>query len=299
MSSTQRVESINAIIHKFVNSHSTLMECFNNIQNLLAAELQKAEYRDYLANLPFSITSSSAVRIFLNLVEKLKEILTDEVFHIQKAQIDICFEYSSSIVPSDRYFNCNNTEESDPSDCLEDAIDKCQIALNYLINRINIDNIVEIWEVKHMTTNTKSINYVALCQDYSHICTCLLLISEGLVCRHFFQVMLQTQNAKFTIALLKNRWYKKGVDIDNINTIYDSFGIYKQTDAEIKNSTLISMYGIQDFRQDCLDQDSEIEHTIMKRQIYGECAALGRKLASLASEYCITHIAATLQGLIQ
>ena len=77
--------------------------------------------------------------------------------------------------------------------------------------------------------------------------------------------MLQTQNAKFIIALLKNRWYKKGVDIDNINTIYDSFGIYKQTDAEIKNSTLISMYGIQDFRQDCLDQDSEIEHTIMKR----------------------------------
>ncbi|CAG8738274.1 6036_t:CDS:2, partial [Funneliformis caledonium] len=178
MSSTQRVKSINAIIHKFVNSHSTLMECFNGIQNLLAAELQKAEYRDYLANLPFSITSSSAVRIFPNLVEKLKEILTDE--------------------------------KSDPSDCLEDAIDKCQIALNYLINRINIDNIVEIWKVKHMATNIKLINYVALCQDYSHI------------------------------SLLKNRWYKKGVDIDNINTIYDSFGIYKQTDAEIKNSTLIS-----------------------------------------------------------
>ncbi len=36
-----------------------------------------------------------------------------------------------------------------------------------------------------------------------------------------------------------------------------------------------------------------------ERQIYGECAALGRKLVSLAAEYHLTHIAATLQGLIQ
>ena len=37
---------------------------------------------------------------------------------------------------------------------------------------------------------------------------------------------------------------------------------------------------------------------IMKRQIYGECAALGRKLAALAAEFNLTHVAATLQGLI-
>ena len=38
---------------------------------------------------------------------------------------------------------------------------------------------------------------------------------------------------------------------------------------------------------------------IMKRQIYGECAALGRKLASLASEFNLPHVSATLRGLIQ
>ena len=38
---------------------------------------------------------------------------------------------------------------------------------------------------------------------------------------------------------------------------------------------------------------------IKKRQIYGECAALGRKLATLASEFNLTHVSATLRGLIQ
>jgi len=108
MSSTQHVESINAIIHKYVNSHSTLLECFNGIQEMLNCELQKAEYRDYLANLPFSISSSSAIRVFPSLVENLRNILTDEIFSIQKAQIDICFEYFAKLTPPDQYYTCNN-----------------------------------------------------------------------------------------------------------------------------------------------------------------------------------------------
>ncbi|RGB33576.1 hypothetical protein C1646_815951 [Rhizophagus diaphanus] len=149
MSSTQRVEFINAIIHKFMNSHSTL----------LASELQKAKYQYFLANLPFSIASSSAIRIFSKLVENLRSILTDEV------------------------------NDSDISVCLEDCTDKCQIVLKSLISGVSFTNVIEIWEVKHMAVNTTS--------------------------------------------------------------------------------------------------------------IYGECAALGRKLASLASEFNLTYIAATLQGLIQ
>ena len=106
---------------------------------------------------------------------------------------------------------------------------------------------------------------IPLCHDYSHVCTCLLLISEGLVCRHFFQVMLRTQNAKFAITLIKNRWYKKDINAQNINTIYDSLGIYSQgINATTENSVLNSMYEIRNLRQDCLNQDPEIDHSIMK-----------------------------------
>jgi hypothetical protein len=75
---------------------------------MLFSELQKAEYWNYLSDLPFSIASSSAVRVFPKLVESLKEFLTDEVFHIQKAQIDVCFEYYSKIIPFEQYSDCDN-----------------------------------------------------------------------------------------------------------------------------------------------------------------------------------------------
>ncbi|KAF0516279.1 protein far1-related sequence 5-like [Gigaspora margarita] len=178
MSFTQRVESINSIIHKYVNSYSTLMNCFNGIQNMLSFELQKAEYHDYLKNLPFTIRSSSAVRVFSDIVDLLKLVLTDKIFRIQKAQIDICFEYYSRLIPSNRYDDFN---DFDTSNCLEDHTNKCQIALKSLINCVDI----------------------------------------------------------------------------------------------------------------------EIEESITSRQIYGECAALGCKLASLAAEFRLTHVVATLQDLIQ
>ncbi|CAG8788171.1 3567_t:CDS:2, partial [Cetraspora pellucida] len=107
MSSTQQVESINAVIHKYVNSNSMLIKCFNGIQSMLSSELQKAEYQNYLENLPFTIGSSSAVRVFSEIIELLKSVLTDELFQIQKAQIDICFEYYSRLIPSNQYSTCD------------------------------------------------------------------------------------------------------------------------------------------------------------------------------------------------
>ncbi|RIA84200.1 hypothetical protein C1645_832618 [Glomus cerebriforme] len=45
---------------------------------------------------------------------------------------------------------------SDTSVCFEDCTDKCQIALKSLISGINLTNVIEIWEVKHMAVNTTS-----------------------------------------------------------------------------------------------------------------------------------------------
>ncbi|CAG8530720.1 3449_t:CDS:2 [Cetraspora pellucida] len=140
---------------------------------MLSSELQKAEYHNYLENLSFTIGLSSAVHVFPNIVNLLKLALMDKIFRIQKAQIDICFEYYSRLISFNSYNTCDEINDSDTSNCLEDHTDKCQIALN------------------------------------------------------------------------------------------------------------------------------EIKKSIMSQQIYGECAALGHKLASLAAEFRLTHIVATLQGLIQ
>ncbi|GBB94739.1 hypothetical protein RclHR1_24030002 [Rhizophagus clarus] len=44
MTSTQRVEGINGIIKKYVNSKSSLVECFQGIQEFLCNQTAKAEY---------------------------------------------------------------------------------------------------------------------------------------------------------------------------------------------------------------------------------------------------------------
>ncbi|CAG8692214.1 3375_t:CDS:1, partial [Cetraspora pellucida] len=46
-------------------------------------------------------------------------------------------------------------------------------------------------------------------------------------------------------------------------------------------------------------QDSEVKNFIAKRQIYDEFTTLRYKLALLAAKFCLTHIAAMLQDLIQ
>ncbi|RIB12715.1 hypothetical protein C2G38_2041593 [Gigaspora rosea] len=151
-----------------------------------------------------------------------------------------------------------------------------------------------------MATNTMSLNYVALLKDNSHICTCLLLISDGLVCRHFFQVMLQTKTAKFSLDLIKTQWYKRNVNMDKINIIYDSVGIHNiATNRQAENLALTSISNIQNLKQDYSISNAKIENSIATRQIYGKCTGLERKLALLAAEFHLIHIAATLLGLIQ
>ena len=92
---------------------------------------------------------------------------------------------------------------------------------------------------------------------------------------------------------------QKGADIQNINIILDSCEISDHnSNISIGSSELLSMSSIRNLRQDDLTEDPEIEYSIAKRQIYGECAALGWKLASLAAKFHLTTVAATLQGLI-
>ena len=52
---------------------------------------------------------------------------------------------------------------------------------------------------------------VALLTDRTHICTCLETVTKGIVCQHFWHVMLYSSSAKFHISIVPNRWYKDSV----------------------------------------------------------------------------------------
>ena len=66
--------------------------------------------------------------------------------------------------------------------------------------------VLEVWHVR--ATGTSGIgHYVVLLNDGTHLCTCLLLINKGLICRHFFRVATYFQSATFHITLISSRWY--------------------------------------------------------------------------------------------
>jgi hypothetical protein len=65
---------------------------------------------------------------------------------------------------------------------------------------------VEVWHV--LATGTQGTgHYVILLDEGTHLCTCLLLINKGLVCRHFFRVGTYSQHATFHISMISSRWY--------------------------------------------------------------------------------------------
>lgn len=88
----------------------------------------------------------------------------------------------------------------------EQEQDTRQILFRSLIKTIPLEAIIEVWHVR--ATGTKGIgHYIILLNEGTHLCTCLLLINKGLVCRHFFRVGTYSRHATFHISIIPNRWY--------------------------------------------------------------------------------------------
>ena len=50
--------------------------------------------------------------------------------------------------------------------------------------------------------------YVILLSTGEHLCTCLMLITHGVVCRHFFKVFVESSKTRFHLTLIPRHWYK-------------------------------------------------------------------------------------------
>ena len=73
------------------------------------------------------------------------------------------------------------------------------------------NNIKEIWAIE-VGNSLKAKHHVILLKNDAHICSCLMVIRKGIVCRHYLRVMLNTCEARFHIRLIPSRWYQKDKD---------------------------------------------------------------------------------------
>ena len=73
------------------------------------------------------------------------------------------------------------------------------------MNSVSKESIKEVWRVvPYMAVN--SYQHIVLLNDGTHLCTCLLLVSHGIVCRHYFKLMVENSNALFHVMLMPKRW---------------------------------------------------------------------------------------------
>ena len=105
---------------------------------------------------------------------------------------------------------------------LEDQLDMPQTSLFSLLEGIQLSDIIEIWELFGITKSYK--HYIILLIDGGHLCTCLSIINRGLVCSHFFHIMMNSKVAKFNIGLIAKRWY-----LENIQDQYIQANLQDET----------------------------------------------------------------------
>jgi hypothetical protein len=69
-------------------------------------------------------------------------------------------------------------------------------------------NIIEVWKIRRVGGISCKENLVVFFNDGTHICTCMESITKGIICRHFWRVMLYSSVARFHISIIPIRWYK-------------------------------------------------------------------------------------------
>ena len=105
----------------------------------------------------------------------------------------------------------------------EDDYNQPQSLFSSLLEKIPSDFVKEVWKaIRHSVQNSEP-QHIILLNDSSHLCTCLLLINKGIVCRHFFRVMSYSTNVYFHISLIPRCWYnncKYNTSQENIPTYH-------------------------------------------------------------------------------
>ena len=78
-----------------------------------------------------------------------------------------------------------------------------------MIEEVGREEVLEIWKVVDIRSEKRhNIHFVIIVNAVSYLCSCLKSISKGIICRHYFRVMMNSKIAAFHISMIPQRWYK-------------------------------------------------------------------------------------------
>ncbi|CAB4491804.1 unnamed protein product [Rhizophagus irregularis] len=153
-------------------------------------------------SLPRQTLDDVPSKFFGHINEICKDFLMPHILTATQNQMKHSFFYDAYLMDRNIIQQIDNTDYKDHKKSFrEDDYEAPQTLLQLMIKNVQNEVNTEIWEVKPELSQTKS-HFVILMADGSHSCTCNLLISFAIPCRHFYKVLRKSSQAKFHISLI-------------------------------------------------------------------------------------------------
>jgi hypothetical protein len=76
-----------------------------------------------------------------------------------------------------------------------------------MVAEVGKERICEVWKLTDIRPKNKYIHFVIIINPVSFLCSCMSNISRGIICRHYFRVMMTSTLAGFQIQMIPSRWY--------------------------------------------------------------------------------------------
>ncbi|CAB5122944.1 unnamed protein product [Rhizophagus irregularis] len=150
-----------------------------------------------------------------------------------------------------------------------------QIRLRELLNSISYNDITEIWEVSYIASKTSKSHYVVILKDATLLCTCMFIVNQGMICRHQFRVLIQSDNVIFHISHIHTRWFNLSSDPPTNST-----GFITIVNGE-KNHTTIPLSYMNQLRTDNIYTPT-IREKVNKKIQYGAAMSIAKTSIQIA-----------------
>ncbi|CAB5376007.1 unnamed protein product [Rhizophagus irregularis] len=273
--SIQRVESINGVIKKLVDRGTLLKELVMAIERELDKESHYTRINDFYGSNPSVGLPSTYNTIFKELDSVLKANLLAIPLSIHRAQMNQSLLYQANLVSinqvEDEETNFNNSVLG----ILGHSHDIPQIRLRELLNGISYNDITEIWEVSYIASKTSKSHYVVILKDATLLCTCMFIVNQGMICRHQFRVLIQSDNVIFHISHIHTRWFNLSSDPPTNST-----GFITIVNGE-KNHTTIPLSYMNQLRTDNVYTPT-IREKVNKKIQYGAAMSIAKTSIQIA-----------------
>ena len=184
---------------------------------------------------------------------------------------------SEILVSDDDSFEPFFEEVDNSSETHIEADEDRELNLESLISLVNSDDILEIWKISRYNY-PKSYQHVILLSTGEYLCTCFMLVTHGIICRHFFKVFVESSKACFHLMLIPNCWYKD--EFMSSSDVYSSEMVKSNCDVSQENTQITLEFARKYTRNDLSEQYSK---QISRNQLkYGTLMGEAKKAIQFA-----------------